>query len=92
MAAIALGLLGLVWGLVVAPPHAKVSPELQTLGQSESRLVTVICSPCEPAAAKAIVGDGNFFGSPAQDRFVVRATGTQISEMENLGWVKYIAR
>lgn len=91
MAVIVLGLLGVVWGLVAAP-QGKVSPELRLLGPDESKLVTIICSPCEPNAAKAIVGDENFFGSPAPDRFVVRATGAQISQMESLGWVKYIAR
>lgn len=91
LAVIALGVLGVVWGLVAAP-QGKVSPEVKALGQSESRLVTVICSPCEPAAAKAIVGEENFLGSPAADRLMVRATGSQISQLEGLGWVKYIAR
>ncbi len=90
IAVIAIGILGLLWGLF-ATPQSKVSPELGLLGPSESELVTIICSPCDPAAAKGIVGDENYFGSPARDRFVVRATGSQISQMEHLSWVKYIA-
>lgn len=91
MAVIALGVLGVVLGLVTAP-QGKVSPELKAVGAGERQLVTVVCSPCEPAAAKAVVGAENFFGSPATDRFVVRATGAQISRMEDLDWVKYIAK
>lgn len=92
LAAIAIGVLGLIYGLF-ATPQGRVSPELiGSLGPSESKLVTVICPQCEPAAAKAIVGEENYFGSPARDRLVVRATGAQISQMENLDWVKYVAR
>lgn len=90
IAAIIIGVLGLLWG-IFATPQSKVSPELRLLGPDEGRLVTIICSQCDPAAAKAVVGEDNYFGSPAPDRLVVRATGSQISQMESVGWVKYIS-
>ncbi len=90
IAIIILGIIGIAWGIFGAP-RSKVSPDLELLGRGESKLVTLICSPCDISAAKAVVGNENYIGSPAQDRLVVRATGAQISQLEDLGWVQYIA-
>lgn len=90
VAVIVLGIIGMVWG-TFGTPQSKVSPGIGLLGPDESRLVTLICSPCDISAAKSVVGNDDYIGAPAQDRLVVRATGAQISQFEDLGWVQYIS-
>lgn len=90
IAIIVLGIIGIVWSIFGAP-RSKVSPDLELLGPDESKLVTLICSPCDISAAKAVVGNYDYIGAPAQDRLVVRATGAQISQLKDLEWVQYVA-
>ncbi len=87
---IILGIIGMAWG-VFGTPQSKVSPGIGLLGSGESRLVTLICSPCDISAAKSVVGNENYVGAPAQDRLVVRATSAQISQFKDLDWVQYIS-
>lgn len=87
---IVLGIIGMVWG-TFGTPQSKVSPGIGLLASGESRLVTLICSPCDISAAKRVVGNEDYIGAPAQDRLVVRVTGAQISQLEDLAWVQYIS-
>lgn len=77
----------------------KVSIRLETLAETDSAIVGIVCQPCgstQETSLQQVVGKDNYKGTTktqlGQEIMIAKATGAQVFTISEKDWVKYIDR